>query len=194
MIHCRCAGFDALRTSNTLAPKANPALQRLLPLNISSAIEGEADYADVLATATAVRPQDLLDAALGMPLHQLPRSPCDALVHIPKVAIMFLTPGRLAHERLWRSFFSSVTGALPAQLVHDTAQGGWFGSLRRDRLRALQRACGAQAADAQHSLVDRQFLFTLYVHHHPRFAGYPPDSLFHQRSIPVLMNAKRYLS
>lgn len=173
-------------------PQDNPALQALLPLNITAAIGDEAEYADAQATATPVRPQNLLDAALGMPIHHRPPTPCDALLHIPKVALMFLTPGRLTHERLWTSFFSSVTGALPAQLVHREAQGGWFGSLRHDRLRAMQRACGSHAADTQRGWVDRQFLFTVYVHHHPRFPSYSPDSLFYQREIPILMTAKRY--
>lgn len=170
----------------------NPALQRLLPLNITEPTGDETEYSDALATATPVLPQALLDAALSFPPHRLPPSPCDALLHIPKVALMFLTPGILAHERLWSAFFSSVTGALPAALVQDVAQGGWFGSLRRSRLSTLQHVCGAQAADASRSLVQRQFLFTLYVHHHPRYAGYPPESLFFQHGIPVLMDAKRY--
>lgn len=177
---------------NTHTPQDNPALQRLLPLNITDPMEEEAEYADAVAAATPVRPQDLLDAALGMPPHTAPPSPCDALLRIPKVALMFLTPGALAHERLWSAFFSSVTGAVPASLVQDVASDGWFGSLRRDRLAALQRTCGAQAADTQRGLVDRQFLFSLHVHHHPRYAGYPPESLFHQRVIPVLMDAERY--
>lgn len=173
------------------APQVNPALEALLPLNITDPMEDDGDYEDALASATPIVPQALLDAALGMPPLEGWPSACDSLLEIPKVALLFLTPGRLPHERIWRAMLAGVTGAIPAALVHEYSRGGWFGSLQRRRLRALQHACGKQAADAQLSIVDRQFLFSVYVHHHPRFAGYRLHSMFRDRAIPIRMDARR---
>ncbi len=179
-------------TQSSSHPQLNPSLQTLVPFNITDPTEEDEEYQDALASATPIVPQALLDAALKMPPLEGWPSACDALLKIPKIALMFLTPGRLPHERVWRALIKGVTGAIPVPFVHEYSRNGWFGSLRFLRLRALQHACGQQASNRELSIVDRQFLFSVYVHHHPRFAGYRIHSMFRDRSIPVLMDARRY--
>ncbi len=48
------------------------------------------------------------------------------------------------------------------------------------QLQALQRTCAAQRGAGP---ADRQVLFTVYVHPHPDFAGFAPDSPFHGHEV-----------
>ncbi len=51
---------------------------------------------------------------------------------------------------------------------------------RSGRLQALQRTCAAQRGAGP---VERQVLFTVYMHPHPDFAGFAPDSPFHGHEV-----------
>ncbi len=110
-------------------------------------------------------------------------SPCDNLLHIPKVAMLFLTPGMLPHERLWREWLEGAVDLLPIPAVQAYARRGW--SLDRARLTHIQAACLPRAPiDLDIPLVQRQHLFTLYVHTHPSFRGYRNFSMFAGHIIP----------
>lgn len=114
---------------------------------------------------------------------------CDDLLLIPKVALMFLTPGKLAHERLWREWLEQSVGLLPTPSVIQYAQGS-FG-LRAEKLREVQAACLPPVLDRTRSVTERQYLFTVYVHTHPAFRGYRNFSMFHNKIIPNRIVAKR---
>lgn len=114
---------------------------------------------------------------------------CDDLLHIPKVALMFLTPGKLPHERLWREWLEGAAGLLPVLAVKRYAAGSL--GLRADKLREIQAACMPAFMDRSRSVSERQFLFTVYVHTHPAFRGYRNFSMFHGKVIPTRIVAKR---
>lgn len=138
-------------------------------------------FQDLPTTPITTTPGDI---ALASYHHLHPAfSPCDHLLQLPKVAMLFLTPGKLPHERLWREWLEGATGLLPIPAVTAYARRGW--SLDRARLAQIQEACTPRIpVDADLPLAQRQHLFTLYVHTHPSFRGYRNFSMFAGHIIP----------
>ena len=113
---------------------------------------------------------------------------CDALLQIPKVAMLFLTPGALPHERLWREWLQGAVSLLPVPSVVAYARRGW--GLDRLRLTDLQAVC-TPLLDVELPLSQRQHLFSIYVHAHPTFRGYRNFSMFSGHLIPNRIVAER---
>ena len=43
--------------------------------------------------------------------------PCNSLLEIPRVTILFLSRGAMAHEPLWNDWLASAAGLLPLQYL-----------------------------------------------------------------------------
>lgn len=54
------------------------------------------------------------------------------------------------------------------------------GGCSESRVREIQLECGIQEGA---SVLDRQFLFTVYLHPHKDYAGYQPNSVFYGHQI-----------
>ncbi|GAB4817485.1 hypothetical protein N2152v2_004531 [Parachlorella kessleri] len=110
--------------------------------------------------------------------------PCAQELHIPKVALLFLTPGPLPQEPVWRDWFAAAEGQLPAAAVTPSSLCSIAAAEDEEAVRRLRAACGAfnspsPGSPASHSgILQRQHLFSVYVHAPPDFPGYPPGSLF----------------
>ena len=127
----------------------------------------------------------------------LPTSCQDAL-HVPSVALMFLTRGPLPLEAVWREWLLQARGMLPLYCVAAAAcaNAGW------DEVRAVRAACqgggesesgssssssssmGSMGSSSMGSNPDDphmilgQRLFRVYTHAPPSFTGYPRGSIF----------------
>lgn len=112
---------------------------------------------------------------------------CANALGIPKVALMFLTPGPLHHEEVWKLWFKSAAGVVPKQsllLSVCNAEGA------SERLEEAFSACEKFSANHNSSLQDpisneisAQHLFSVYIHAPPGFLGYARGSLWYNRLI-----------
>ncbi|GAB4813340.1 hypothetical protein N2152v2_000386 [Parachlorella kessleri] len=138
---------------------------------------------------------DQLNLALAEPMHSNARNPCDALLHIPKVALMFMTNGRVPHERLWRLWVLQAKALVPLGAVRQYAAASSRPGEPSDpsRLQQLAEACGARSGGKRPvSPIHRQFLFTFYVHAPPEyFPGHSTTALFAGSLIPHRTRARR---
>ena len=123
------------------------------------------------------------------------RSPtsCQEAIHVPTVALMFLTRGPLPFEALWREWLLQARGMLPLYCVAAAAcaNAGW------DEVRAVRAACGGGGGgggngsststnnsisssddDDDPHLILGQRLFRVYTHAPPSFPGYLRGSIF----------------
>ncbi|GAB4820324.1 hypothetical protein N2152v2_007370 [Parachlorella kessleri] len=141
-------------------------------------------------------PQDQLDVALAEPMHSDARNPCDALLHIPKVALLFMTSGKMPHERLWRLWVKQAKALVPLDAVRRYAATSSRPGAPLDpaRLQQLAQACAARqtaAGELPVSQLDRQFLFTFYIHAAPDVPGFNASSMFAGSLIPHRTHARR---
>jgi hypothetical protein len=102
---------------------------------------------------------------------------CADALHIPKVALMFLTKGILLHERTWELWFKSAEGVLPAQAINDAICNG--DTLYQNSSPAAARACKRNSTN----VIDRQHLFSVYVHAPPTFPNYTESSMWKGRLV-----------
>ena len=79
-----------------------------------------------------------LPASLLPPAHPAFRLPC-----IPQVALLFLVKGPFHHETLWRLWFQSAAGLLPADVVAASLCSAGGSSTAQQR---VMRACGSAVA------------------------------------------------
>ena len=72
------------------------------------------------------------------PSSQSPTPSCEEAIHVPTVALMFLTRGPLPFEAVWREWLLQARGMLPLYCVAAAAcaNAGW------DEVRAVRAACG----------------------------------------------------
>jgi hypothetical protein len=80
-----------------------------------------------------------------------------------KVALLFLTVGRLPHEQLWTEWLSGAAGLLPLDDAVDACAHGPSGEAMLGRL-SSKMLKGSTVAS-------RQTLYSLYVHAPPFFNG-----------------------
>ncbi|GAB4818184.1 hypothetical protein N2152v2_005230 [Parachlorella kessleri] len=114
---------------------------------------------------------------------------CEANIKLKKVALMFLTTGPLPHAQLWEEWLGQVAGSLPASAL---ATPGAL-CLKRCRSGRCTRDCGPAAACSplcraqlasqfavppNATALQRQHLFSIYVHAPPSWKRYPAGSLF----------------
>lgn len=114
-----------------------------------------------------------------------------AALAVPKVALLFLTPGHLAHGGLWRDWLEQAVGLVPASYLQATMAAASDGEAQA-RLNSLvgvyERA--VRYRDDVH-LLDRQFLFSFYTHTHPDYPGYEEGSVLAGTVIPGCIEAQR---
>lgn len=89
---------------------------------------------------------------------------CGAAVGAPKVALLFLTKGGMAHDAMWAAWLDAVGGVVPADCARAAAcaaggGGGGGGTAGGALLARLQEEC-AGGGDP----LSRQGLFSVYVH------------------------------
>jgi len=89
--------------------------------------------------------------------------PAPRSLRVPKVALLFLTRGPMPHESMWALWLEAAAGALPQELAYMICRqepSVW---------RTLEHTCGVLAAAP--SVLNRQALFSVYVHASPNFEG-----------------------
>ncbi|CAL8470673.1 g10215 [Coccomyxa elongata] len=100
-------------------------------------------------------------------------SECGAALGIPKVALLFLTPGDMPLEQTWEAWLRATHGKLRvdclAKRVCDSTD-------EHATLAAINAACAPGNATLSH-------LFSIYIHPSPTHKGYPKGSIFHGRAI-----------
>ncbi|KAI7839849.1 hypothetical protein COHA_006412 [Chlorella ohadii] len=136
-------------------------------------------------------------------MHQLPLSCCSThpsiaahcsalqLLGIKKVALMFLTTRRLAHEKLWRLWLWDAANLLPLQAL-PALQAGLCGgdATAADAFwQRLRRDCSVvppvvDAAGLGPTELPPQHLFTVYAHAPPDYQGLDYQPMFAGRVIP----------
>ncbi|KAK9907312.1 hypothetical protein WJX75_001278 [Coccomyxa subellipsoidea] len=101
---------------------------------------------------------------------------CAEALHIPKVAMMFLTRGDLHQEPVWDLWFRHAEGLVPISALKVHGCGTAFVS-------HLRSVCGHAAGDGP---IQRQHLFNVYVHvgaNEVNFKGFANTSVFYGRDI-----------
>jgi hypothetical protein len=180
----------------------------------SGSIATAAEAAAAAAIAESVRPDPLEaakptitqpsvktrvpppDQAHLPPIEVLPESEdaCAEAAGTPTVALLFLTKGWLHHEELWREWFASAAGFVPAEA----------GCLKPRAQRAAAAFCaGSAATDTPEDVIAAQHLFSVYVHAPPNVTAAEMGPLFGSRLIkhrvapawggPLLVVAARHL-
>ncbi|EIE23577.1 hypothetical protein COCSUDRAFT_41776 [Coccomyxa subellipsoidea C-169] len=128
--------------------------------------------------------------------------PCAAALGIPKVAIMFLSRAELLHESSWALWFQHAAGLLPAsalrapELEGCTSKHGYQiadedGGAGCDagRVRLAQQWCSPEAQG--NGVLQRQHLFSVYIHPLPNYGTFPEESIFRGQEIEDRIQALR---
>lgn len=99
-----------------------------------------------------------------------------ALMLPPRVALLFLTPGPMPLSSLWRQWFDTAAGQIPKTYIDGLYANLPYADARASILHTQQWVTTAMA-DSQATPIDRQFLFSVYMHTHPNYTE-PTPSLF----------------
>ena len=93
---------------------------------------------------------------------------------VPKIALLFLTRGPLAHEATWNTWFDVAGYVIPRKILIEECDQGLSG------VESIKTMCGAlhSAASGGYDVIAAQMLFSVYVHAPSSFEGYHPDSLW----------------
>lgn len=95
-----------------------------------------------------------------------------------QVALLFLVYGDIPHERTWARWLEHVEQYLPSSIVCTEEAYGCFKE--------------TQKIEKPKSALDRQWLYTIYVHTKPGYnhqKGFPEGNIFHGRVIKDLVQA-----
>lgn len=98
---------------------------------------------------------------------------CNEALAVPRVALMFMSSGRLHHEDSWRDWLADAGGLVPKE--HIKEQGCTARSLK-----LLESSCGIRPEAPP---LDRQFLFNVYTHPSAGYKGHPKSSVFNGREV-----------
>lgn len=143
---------------------------------------------------------------------ELTRTPdaCAEAADFPQVALLLLTKGEVAHDTLWREWFSLAAGILPTSAAKaalcqkDTTHDNKVSSHIRGFLAAatgvsggpseILSACSAQGKNLpgtdedddydDDDVISQQHLFDVWVHTTVDFPGFPLGSVFRGRELP----------
>ncbi|PRW33249.1 Transcription initiation factor TFIID subunit 13 isoform A [Chlorella sorokiniana] len=121
-----------------------------------------------------------------------PQGACSQLLGVKKVALMFLTTRRLAHEKLWRLWLWDAANLLPLQAL-PALQDGLCGSDATAADAFWQRLRGdcsvvpplVDTAGQGPTELPPQHLFTVYAHAPPDYQGLEYQPLLAGRVIPT---------
>jgi hypothetical protein len=133
-------------------------------------------YVSSYSQTTAISPAT---STQGEP--SLRPSPTPSLV--PKIALLFLTQGPLPHEDTWAAWFNAAGALIPRAAALSVCREGPQGR------EALQDLCGL-LEDPRTPRLQRQALFSVYVHAPPQFKGYNGTSLWANARIAAQVSTK----
>uniref|UniRef100_A0A1D2A9A2 Uncharacterized protein n=1 Tax=Auxenochlorella protothecoides TaxID=3075 RepID=A0A1D2A9A2_AUXPR len=110
---------------------------------------------------------------------------CNMALELDRVALLFLTKGDLFHHQTWSAWFRSAQGMLPVSNVEEAVCNNFTTA------EALRSFCdmtgtdseGQRALDPDEVVLDRQYLFSVYVHAPPNIAEKDMRPLFKGRLI-----------
>ena len=105
---------------------------------------------------------------------------CATVLGMPKVALLFLARDSLPHEELWKAWLGSAAGLVNTKCIKGLPCQN-FGS---HYWQHLQDVCGDSHRNTSHSALDRQHMFSLYVHNWPNSTAFDPDSVFYNQEVP----------
>ncbi len=91
-----------------------------------------------------------------------------ALMLPARVALMVLTPGPMPLTELWRQWFDDAAGLVPTSYVDHLHTTMSFDDARAAVEKAQQHMVAA-LADDQSTVLERQWLFSVYMHTHPNY-------------------------
>ena len=133
---------------------------------------------------------------------QRPPDACAEAADFPQVALLLLTKGKVAHEVMWREWFTQAVGKLPLEPAKTALCGGNRNqntSESHNRTASPQEiyaVCSAKSKNTPNrehknkkvvddgDFISRQHLFDVWVHPAVDFPGFPLDSVFYGREIP----------
>lgn len=133
---------------------------------------------------------------------QLQRTPdaCAEAANFPQVALLLLTKGEVAHEVMWREWFTQAVGKLPLRPAKAALCAGSNIESNNRTLspQEIYAACSASSKnnyntsrenkikiiDDDGDFISRQHLFDVWVHPAVDFPGFPLESVFYGREIP----------
>ncbi|KAL4420283.1 hypothetical protein ABPG77_005623 [Micractinium sp. CCAP 211/92] len=112
-------------------------------------------------------------------------------LYVKKVALMFLTTRRLAHEKLWRLWMWDAAGMLPLQALPLAQEAICAPSAPAEAAwQSVRAACAGTAAALEKAakgsaavLLPPQLLFNIYVHAPPDYQGLEYQPLFQGRVV-----------
>ncbi|KAI3431710.1 hypothetical protein D9Q98_004755 [Chlorella vulgaris] len=116
---------------------------------------------------------------------------CNQALAIKKVALLFLTTRRLAHEKLWRLWMWEAAGLVPQQALHhlqrqlcEAPAGAAAGAWQRVRAACAPQPTVAASTAAGRTEMPHQHLFSIYVHAPPDYKGLQYQPLFQGHVLP----------
>ena len=134
------------------------------------------------------------------------RDSCAEAANFPQVALLLLTKQEVAHDALWREWFSLAAGKLPAtsaKSVFCAAQASKKNAKENEedqkeenekeamRIKNVVALCLPEGNPApKDDVIARQHLFDVWVHTLVDFKGFPPGSTFKGRELPPEFRVK----
>ncbi|DBB02673.1 TPA: hypothetical protein ACH3X3_011637 [Trebouxia sp. C0006] len=105
---------------------------------------------------------------------------CASLLGMPKIALLFLARDALPHQELWKTWLGSAAGLVNTKCVKGLPCQN-FGS---SYWQTLQEVCGDTQHNSNLTVLDRQHMFSVYVHNWPNSTAFDPDSVFYNQEVP----------
>ncbi len=105
---------------------------------------------------------------------------CASLLGMPKIALLFLARDALPHQELWKAWLGSAAGLVNTKCVKGLPCQN-FGS---SYWQTLQEVCGDTHLNSNLTVLDRQHMFSVYVHNWPNSTAFDPDSVFYNQEVP----------
>ena len=133
-----------------------------------------------------------------------PVDACSEAANFPQVALLLLTKGDVAHDTLWREWFSLAEGKIPLAAAKAAfcekskvtshirgflaaAAAGFSGGAAGDVLSKCFPSSENKldfSDDDEDDVILKQHLFDVWVHTTIDFQGFPEGSVFHGRELP----------
>ena len=106
---------------------------------------------------------------------------CATALGMPKVALLFLARDALPHQELWKVWLGSAASLVNTRCIKGLPCQS-FGS---PNWQQLQEVCGdLNQNSSTRSVLERQHMFSVYVHNWPNSTAFGPDSVFYNQEVP----------
>lgn len=112
-------------------------------------------------------------------LPQAAAATCESVLGMPKVALLFLIRDIIPHEDVWKVWLASAAGLVNTKCLKGLPCQS-FGS---DYWNQVQAACGDNYRSSNLTVLQRQHMFSVYVHNWPNSTAFTPDSLFYNTEV-----------